>query len=677
MSKQQIPNKPKAPNIPSSANPILKLKTSLGLIIAAFAFLLYAQTISYSYTLDDNAALKNNTVTKQGIAAIPIIFSHNYWYGINDLKGHEYRPLSMVMFAIEWQFFPDTPAVYRFINVLLYALSCWLLFNLLCQLFASYNLVIPFICSLLFAAHPIHTEVIGSIKSRDDILCLLFLILSALSLLKVHKSNTVTTYLLAGFCFLLALLSKETAVSFLVVMPLLLYVFTTANLKSIGKVIILLLFASGMFFLFRFLALETVTHPPDTSAYNNSLHAANGFLSREATAFFILLKYIFLLILPHPLCYDYSFNQIPLQRLSDPLAILGILVYVALGIYAVIKIITKDSIAFAILLFLITLAPVSNVFVLIGATMAERFLYIPSLGFCMAAAILLAKVTRTEIVKSNFKTVKQFVGNNTSLMTIVFIIAGLYSIKTFARRQNWKNNAVLYAHDSQIASNSSRAHVHNAISIYSDLYPIEKNEAAKKELLDKSISEMQRALDIFDNYHITYQGLGEMYLEKKDYKNAIIYFEKELQKFPKDAGYNPYKFLITCYEKTEQLDKQIAADDSILKYEPNNDFTYTNKGVALGKQGKFAEAIELFQKSIAINPKETAPYKNIGAAYGYQGQFQKAIEYLNKAFLLDSSDIQCSQFLGLTYKNMGNTAKAKYYLEKANRMSNKQQKHSS
>src|ERR1035441_2122688 len=160
------------------------LKNSLGLIIAVFAFLLYAQSISFVYTLDDGSVIKSNTITTKGIAGIPTIFKHSYWFGINDTRVAEYRPVSLAMFAMEWQFFPDNPHIGHFVNVLFYAFTCWLLFIILCMLFEKKNLLIPFVCTLLYTAHPIHTEVVDSIKSRDEIMCFLLMLSATYFFLK-------------------------------------------------------------------------------------------------------------------------------------------------------------------------------------------------------------------------------------------------------------------------------------------------------------------------------------------------------------------------------------------------------------------------------------------------------------------------------------------------------------
>src|ERR1035438_1559006 len=126
-----------------------KLKNSLGIIIAAFAFILYAQGISFDYAYDDNPMIKDNKYTVQGLKAIPDIISKDYWAGWGkSTRTPEYRPASLIMFAAEWSFFPDNPHVGHLINILLYSLTCWVLFLLLCKLFEKRNLIFPFIITM-------------------------------------------------------------------------------------------------------------------------------------------------------------------------------------------------------------------------------------------------------------------------------------------------------------------------------------------------------------------------------------------------------------------------------------------------------------------------------------------------------------------------------------------------
>ena len=112
-----------------------KLKYRLGIFIAVFSFALYAQSISFSYTLDDETCITKNKITSQGFHGIPTLLKTDYWYGYSDIiRVPEYRPASLILFATEWQFFPNNAHVGHLVNVLLYSLTCWLLFILLCEL---------------------------------------------------------------------------------------------------------------------------------------------------------------------------------------------------------------------------------------------------------------------------------------------------------------------------------------------------------------------------------------------------------------------------------------------------------------------------------------------------------------------------------------------------------------
>ena len=441
-NKKQSANKPLAKEVLMTANPnaIMKLKTSLGIIIAVFSFLLYAQSITYTYTLDDGSVINGNMLTKQGLKAIPMMLKTDYWYGNEaGVRGAVYRPVSLILFAIEWQFFPDNPYVGHLINVLLFSLTCWLLFQLLCLLFEKQNLLFPFICSLLYAAHPIHTEVVDNIKSGDEILCFLFGISSILFLIKHINDQKKSGLILFGIFYFLSLLSKENGMVFLVIIPLVLFAFTDNNLRKITSFTLILVAITALYLFIRWQVLKiipesiAIEHPLDI--FNNSLIGAPDFITQKATEFYILLRYVLLLIFPHPLTSDYSFAQIPIKSFGDIMVLASVIFYLFIGIYAVINLRNKSILAFTILFYLITLAPVSNIFILIGSSMAERFMYMPSLGFCIALTFLLIRITKVETVKSKFKTVQELVMTNSFLFSIVFIIAGLYSIKTIENKK--------------------------------------------------------------------------------------------------------------------------------------------------------------------------------------------------------------------------------------------------
>jgi hypothetical protein len=220
-------------SIPASASkvlPIWQRKFFNESLVFLFAFSLFINSIPNKYNLDDELVTINHRLTSKGVAAIPEIFTSPYYM---DQSGYsyEYRPVVLASFAIEHQLFGDNPYVSHFFNVLLYALACLLLFQVLSLVLKNYSVLLPLGISLLFAAHPAHTEVVCGIKNRDEILGLLFSLLSLSFALKSLKAGRSWLILPVAILFMLALMSKVTVVSFALIIPLALILFTDADIS--------------------------------------------------------------------------------------------------------------------------------------------------------------------------------------------------------------------------------------------------------------------------------------------------------------------------------------------------------------------------------------------------------------------------------------------------------------
>src|ERR1035437_6497893 len=84
-----------------------KRRLTLAVIVGFFGFLLYSNTLSHGYVLDDISAIKENNIVRQGVHAIPEIFKTSYRQGYLSITDGLYRPLSLATYAIEWNYFPD------------------------------------------------------------------------------------------------------------------------------------------------------------------------------------------------------------------------------------------------------------------------------------------------------------------------------------------------------------------------------------------------------------------------------------------------------------------------------------------------------------------------------------------------------------------------------------------
>jgi len=427
----------------------------------------------------------------------------------------------------------------------------------------------------------------------------------------------------------MALLSKETAITFLVITPLILYLFTKANRQEIMKIALVLGLITAFCLFIRYEVTKDAPGIPDT-LINNSLLAATDFISRETTAIFILLQYIRLLIFPHPLSYDYSYNQVPNINLSDPLGIAAILIHFALFVYAILNLRKHTIISFGILFYLITIAPVSNIFLMIGSNKAERFLFIPSLGFCIVLTFLLMKILKADTIKNKARNLTQFFSDVPSFWMVILIIISLYSIKTFSRSKDWKDSLTLFSHDVEVADNSVRAHYNYGSSLLVDIYPKEKNKEEQNKLLDKIIVENSKAISIVNNFEGAYFNLGVAYDDKDDYKTAMKYFETTL-KLSKNPDAKLYDDLGKTYERTAQYSKALSCLDSALKYDSGFFEAYNDKANVLAETGNYKAAIPLFLKTIELNPDYWIAYRNLGITYQYIGDSINSKVYLEKA----------------------------------------------
>ncbi|MEZ4953341.1 MAG: tetratricopeptide repeat protein [Saprospiraceae bacterium] len=189
------------------------------------ACLFYGNSLLNGYNLDDELVTQNHALTSQGVKAIPEIFSSPFY---QDAAGtsFEYRPVLLASFALEHQLFGESPMVSHAVNVLIYGLTALLIFWLAQAVWNSSKYILPFLASLLFVVHPIHTETVNNIKSRDELLALCFsLIASLLFLNSAEKKRKVIFFVGGGVAFALAIMSKLSALPFALLIPVSLVLF--------------------------------------------------------------------------------------------------------------------------------------------------------------------------------------------------------------------------------------------------------------------------------------------------------------------------------------------------------------------------------------------------------------------------------------------------------------------
>ena len=615
-----------------------------------------ANTLGHGFAFDDLVVVQSNKFTHQGLAGIPKMLTTFYWAGYWDYNTGLYRPLSLIGFAAQWQFFDDAAGWYHLVSVLLYVITILLLFRTLRALLSGYSPVVAFVASLIFAAHPTHTEVVANIKSQDELLCFIFALLTVQAIISDIDRASRGSVVFACACFFLALLAKEGALVFLGAIPLMLYFFRGMDWRAIARKMAPLVTVSIVWFALH----QWVTHhnAPPIHAYtldDNLLVGAGSFVDREATALYIMGRYLLLLIFPHPLSYDYSYNEIPIVSIASAKAIVPLLACAALAVIAIKGLKKKSLLSFGILFFFITISMTSNLFVLIGATMADRFLYVPSLGFCIILACFWIRIFDVPSGKT------AWLGFANPRFIPVCLVLAPYSYKTYTRNVDWHDNVSLFMTDVRSSPGSARAH-YNAGTEMLDRFVLpntDGNADARKSALRVAISELETAVKIDSTPFLFRLNLASAYMHDDNYAKAA---EQALAAM-RISGTDPKPYAILG-----------SADYSLGKYEDAIKYltiatdkglsdagTWNYLGGAYSSTGNFEKAKDCFEIALRVNPQSLDAYKNLGSAYGNMRQFDKALEVFKKGLALSPSDPQLNQLTGMAYEKLGDAVAAQRY----------------
>jgi len=566
-----------------------KLSTTYQLIILILiAVGLNANTLFNKYAVDDAVVFTENKLVEKGIRGIPEIVSHDFFYGLegtdsNGLSGGRYRPFALIIFALEQQFFGENPFVSHLINVLLFALLIGLLFKLLqAYIFREQHEYLAFVTCLLFVVHPIHTEVIANVKSRDELIAFILLLVSSITLIKYAEKHSTVLLISGLFCFFIALLTRESAVAFIVVLPLIIYYFFNQSLKRVTLLSLPLIavFTGYLFLRFSVVGFKTYTETDVLNAPFLYATASQAF----ATKVFILVKYIGLLFFPYPLSSDYSYNQIPYIGIFSFQFIISLLFLLSLVAYAFYGFKYKSLFSFCILYFMATIALVTNFAVNIGAPLAERLLFQPSLAFCFAMAACYIIVQKRSVVAAN---------------TVLIVILLLFSAKTVLRNAEWKNNETLYFADIIAAPNSARINLSVGERYLLKAIKFESDKKLKTEYLSKVIYHYERAIKIYPTNPAAYLDLGVAYFGMRDYFKAADLWIQAYRLDPANAR---------AKKSTEQLSAVLLQEG----------FNYYLKG-------NTDEAIRCYLKATELNFNNVEAWYNLGGNYFLLNDTKNAI----------------------------------------------------
>lgn len=619
--------------------------SSLIWILGIISAVVYFNTLKHGFVLDDIAVIEQNKFVTQGISGIPKILTTFYWEGYWEANAGLYRPLSLIMFSIEWSLSPNNPFIHHFMNVALYVLSIALLYKLLKKLLIDFADWIPFVATLIFAVHPIHTEVVANIKSRDEILCFLFFVLTFLQLLKEKK--TITSHALTALLFLLCLLSKEAGILFVPIIGLYFLIIRKEQLKIVAMKLAPLVLTGVVWFAIHQSVIHSSKAEPITYTYNdNSLVGCSDKATQVATGIGILGKYIEKSVVPMNLTYDYSFNEIPCSTFSSGNVWMTLIVVIGLLIIGFIYRKKQPWLLFGVLFFLIGISLVTNIFTLIGATFGERLLFTPVLGLILFVVIGAQGLLKSEQRSSFFN-----IGSG-ALLLVACVFVG----QTWSRNGDWSSNETLFEAAVKTGSNSSRVHANHAIMLMNN--PI-SDSVQKAELTKTAIQHFNKALaidpankDALINNAVCHYRIGA-------YGKSIALSKQALEIVPNDTLI--FFNVADAYYGNKELDSAIAWYWKAIPSPAASVGSFERLGMIYFNDKDYEKATEVYKLGLKHYPDHENLKTCLANCYGITEQYSKAIPLFKSIYERNPQNKGALQMLIMTYARSGNTKEAEKY----------------
>ncbi len=643
------------------------------LALFALGFVLYIYTASFDYALDDKLYITDNQFTKKGFAGIPEILTEEslvgFWGQKKDLlEGGRYRPLGILTYAIETGIWGQKPGISHFINILLYCLVGFLLYRVLHRLIppkdtTPWYLTLPFITTALYLAHPLHVEVVANIKGRIEILESIGVLLTLYCVLKFIDGKDSWKQLAAIFAtFFLALMSKESAITFLAIIPLTLYFFTKSTLKQYLQIAAPLFAATVLFLAIRQMAVGYFIGSSKVviDELLNDPFLGTSVSDKFATIFYTMGIYIQLLFFPYNLTHDYYPKQIPIISWSDFRAIGSLLLYLLLGAIALWGIRKKQIPSYGIWVYLLSFSIVSNLVFPIGAFMNDRFMYIPSIGFCMIVAWFITEKLPLWIKGAN---------KEKTLLIVFGVILGCYTLRTWVRLPAWYDNETLFLTDVHNSPNSTKVNTSAGGTLVEKAAVLPKTNPDRANMLIEAIKYLNKALEIYPANGNALLLRGNAHYElNTNYDKMLEDYYPLLVKNPEHTQVlQNISMMSEAETDPKQVDKLLNfVEQKWIPLSPSSGLPYAIAGKIWGKKkNDLDRAIYYFEKSLEIEPGSVDLLQDLTTAYGMKGNYTKALEIGKMALAKAPNNAKTNLNIGISYQNIGDTVNAKIYLEKA------------
>ncbi|XP_055629787.1 protein O-mannosyl-transferase Tmtc3-like [Toxorhynchites rutilus septentrionalis] len=620
-----------------------------GALIALTCVLCYHNSLNCGFVFDDISAIKENRDLRPH-SSIKNVFLNDFWgTPMHKEQSHKsYRPLCVLTFRWNFLLHGFEPAGYHLVNMVLHLVVSLMYFRMCAMLLSE---VSSFAAAMLFAVHPIHTEAVTGVVGRAETLSSVFFLAAFIFYTKAtrRKRSTGWRYLSMAIIFVAtAMLCKEQGITITGVCAIyeifvaqklrLGDIYHLARSAMTGKTLpsgwwpheatrrLVVLFVATVALLFARLQIMGSQLPVFTRFDNPASVASTP--TRQLTYNYLASVNLWLLLFPCDLCCDWTMGTVPLvESFSDPrnLATLG--AYGLIGVLFWVAFVQTDrqksgvivmGLAFLVLPFL----PASNLFFPVGFVIAERVLYMPSMGFCL-------------LVAYGFQLLAERWSRKKTWACLGFLLLS-HSIKTYNRNADWESEYTIFM--SGLKVNQRNAKLFNNVG--HALESVGKFEQAL-QFFHKAVSVQEDDVGAHINVGRTYNHLQQFQEAEEAYLKAksLLPKAKPGESYQARIAPNHLNVFLNLANLISKNATRLEEADLLYRQaiSMRSDYTqaYINRGDILIKLNRTKEAQEVYERALLYDSTNPDIYYNLGVVFLEQGKASQALAYLDKALEFD------------------------------------------
>eukprot|EP00066_Takifugu_rubripes_P025298 XP_011614564.1 PREDICTED: transmembrane and TPR repeat-containing protein 1 isoform X3 [Takifugu rubripes] len=597
-------------------------------VLASLCALCYSNSVHGELVHDDVWAIVNNPDVRAD-SSLRKIFSDDFWgKPMSDNTSHKsYRPLCILTFKLNVLLHGMNPFYFHVTNLLLHcAVTCLLMYTCECCVFEDG--LLAFVTALIFAVHPIHTEAVTGVVGRADVLACMLFLLAFLSYISHMLGSRFSDFLHISSPF-----TKRAC-------------FISVCVLIILSVRLWLMGGSMPLF-------SEQDNPASFSPY---------LLTRILTYSYLLSFNAWLLLVPVVLCYDWQVGSIPLVEslgdLRNGATVLLALVIITLCIRCLFSLKESREILVGVLFLVFPFIPASNLFFRVGFVVAERVLYMPSMGYCILVALGVSRLC----------TVVGRYGTTVVSVSVVLLLLS-FSWKTVHQNQVWLSREALFRSGIRTLPHNAKVHynyanflkdsgqLQEAIQHYSTalrLYPQHASAMNNLGTLTQSPEEAEsyyrKALVINPQHNRALFNLGNLFKSQGKEKEAESLLRNSIHFGPYFA--DAYSSLASLYAEQKRFAEAKEMYLKGIERCPENSDLHNNYGVFLVDTGEDEMAVDHYQQAIRLKPTHYIAMVNLGRLLRLNNKNQDA-EFWYKRALQVTKNVDILTPLGALYYNTG------------------------